>query len=75
MKKRILFFATLVLVALAVVSCESTEDCGFCKNVTYDNGVKTNESGETEYCGENLSAQKTKPNVTMGTLVTKTVCR
>ena len=75
MKKKILFFAGLMFIAWATTSCADTEDCGFCKNITYDNGIKTNESVETEYCGENLSAQKTKSDVTIGSQVTKTVCR
>ena len=75
MKKKILFFAALALITWTITSCMDDGDCGFCKNVTYDNGVKTNETGETEYCGENYAAQKTKQDVVIGSLVTTTVCR
>ena len=72
---KILFFAGFVFIAWVTFSCDETEDCGFCKNVTYDNNVKIKESDETEYCGANLQTQKAKPDVTIGSLVTKTICR
>jgi hypothetical protein len=75
MKKKFLFFAGFMFVAWITTSCEGQESCGFCRNVTYDNGVKTNESKEIEYCGADLTAQKTKQDVTIGSLVTKTECR
>ena len=75
MKKKILSGAGLLFVAWAFTSCEALGDCGFCKTVTYESGVKINESGETEYCGTDLLTQKAKPDITIGNLVTKVECR
>jgi len=64
-----------MVISWATTACDNRDDCGYCKNVTYENGVKINESVETEYCGDNFWAQKEKPDLTMGSLVTKTECR
>jgi hypothetical protein len=73
MKRKILFAASLFFIAWSFTACEDT--CGFCKTVTYEDGVKINESAETEYCGADLVAQKAKPDITIGSLVTKVECR
>lgn len=73
MKRKILFGAAVLFLAWAATSCEDT--CGFCKTVTYEDGVKINESGETEYCGSDLVTQKAKPDIRIGSLVTKVECR
>lgn len=49
MKKKILFGAGLFFVAWAFTACDALGDCGFCKTVTYENGVVINSSAETEY--------------------------
>jgi hypothetical protein len=73
MKRKILFGAGLMFIAWAATSCES--DCGFCKNVTYENGAVINTGTETEYCGTDLVAQKAKPDIKVGSLTTKVECR
>jgi len=75
MKKKILFGAGLFFVAWAFTACDALGDCGFCKTVTYENGVVINSSAETEYCGTDLITQKAKPDITIGSLVTKVECR
>jgi hypothetical protein len=75
MKRKILFGTGVLFVAWAFTSCNPLSDCGFCKTVTYDSGVSINESAETEYCGTDLLTQKAKPDITVGTLVTKVECR
>ncbi len=75
MKKKLLFGSAFVLLSWAVTSCEALNDCGFCKNVTYENGVITNTGAETEYCGADLIAKKATPDYTVGTLTTKVECR
>jgi len=75
MKRKILFGAGLLFVALAFNACEALGDCGFCKNVTYENGSVINSGTETEYCGTDLVTQKAKPDITIGSLVTKVECR
>ena len=75
MKKKVLFAASVMFIAWAATSCEELGDCGKCKTVTYEDGSVVNSSGETEYCGSDLIAQKAKPDVTIGNQTTKTVCR
>lgn len=75
MKRKILFGAGLLFVAWAFNACEALGDCGFCKNVTYENGSVINSGTETEYCGADLVTQKAKPDITIGSLVTKVECR
>lgn len=75
MKKKILFGACLLFVAWAFNSCEALGDCGFCKYVTYENGVVTNTGPETEYCGADLIKMKATPDLPVGNLVTKVECR
>jgi len=73
MKRKILLGAGLLFIGWAATSCE--ENCGFCRTVTYENGVVINTGTETEYCGADLLAQKAKPDITVGSLVTKVECR
>jgi hypothetical protein len=75
MKRKLLLGMFLVFLAWAATSCEALSNCGFCKNVTYDNGVITNTGAETEYCGTDLITKKATPDVRVGTLVTKVECR
>ncbi|HUX96126.1 MAG TPA: hypothetical protein VMV47_10365 [Bacteroidales bacterium] len=73
MKRKILFGAVVLFLAWAATSCE--DNCGFCKTVTYEDGVVINQTAETEYCGTDLLTQKAKPDITIGSLVTKVECR
>ncbi len=75
MKKKFIFGAIFLFVAWAATSCEALSDCGFCKNVTYENNVVINSGTETEYCGTDLVKKKATPDVTIGSLVTKVECR
>lgn len=75
MKRKVLFGAALMFVAWAATSCNPLTDCGFCKNVTYENGSVVNSGTESEYCGTDLITQKAKPDITIGSLVTKVECR
>ncbi|MDR2887882.1 MAG: hypothetical protein LBV26_07790 [Bacteroidales bacterium] len=75
MKTKIILLALLVFIAWAAPSCDSGDDCGYCRTVTYDNGFKTQESPETEYCGLDLLTQQTRQDVKIGSQVTKTECR
>ena len=75
MKRTLIFGATFLFIAWAFTSCESLSDCGFCKNVTYENGSVINEGTETEYCGQDLIVKKATPPVTVGSLTTKVECR
>jgi len=75
MKRKLLFAASFLFIVWAFTSCEALSDCGFCKNVTYEDGSVINESGETEYCGADLVAQKAIDPVTIGSVTTKVECR
>ncbi len=75
MKKKLLFSLSFLFIAWAFTSCEALSDCGFCKNVTYENGTVIQEGAETEYCGTDLLAKKATPPVTVGSLTTKVECR
>jgi hypothetical protein len=75
MKRKLLFGALYLFIAWAFTSCESLSDCGFCKNVTYENGTVINEGSETEYCGQDLITKKVTPPVTVGSVTTKVECR
>jgi hypothetical protein len=75
MKRKLLFGITFLFMAWAFTSCEALTDCEFCKLVTYENGVVITTGTESEYCGADLLARKTKPDVVIGDMTTKFVCR
>jgi hypothetical protein len=75
MKRNLIIGTTFLFMVWAFTSCESLSDCGFCKDVTYENGSVINESAETEYCGQDLIDKKATPPVNVGALTTKVQCR
>ena len=75
MKRKLILVAVFLFATWAFNSCEALTDCGFCKNVTYENGTVINEGTETEYCGDDLVKKKATPPVTVGSVTTKVVCR
>lgn len=52
-----------------------TSNCVYCKSITYENGVIINTSAETKYCGTAATQQQAKPDIQVGSLTTKFVCR
>lgn len=64
-----------MFITWAVTSCEGLSNCESCKWVTTDSstGQVTEAPGETEYCGAELIAIKTK-TVTNGNQKTVYVC-
>lgn len=74
MKRKLLLGAAFLFVAWAATSCEDLL-CKFCKTVTYESGTIINESAETEYCGADLVRMEATPDITVGSLTTKVVCR
>ena len=75
MKKKLVLGASFLFIACAFTSCEAISDCGFCKEVSYENGSVVNETAETEFCGADLVKQKAIQPVTIGAVTTKVVCR
>lgn len=75
MKKRILFFAALLLIAAGFTSCEEIFDnCKICRLNTYEDGNLINSAQEAEYCGSELIRIQNTPPVTVGTTTTKWEC-
>ena len=55
MKRKLIIFASFILITLAFSSCEDT--CKVCKKVYYDgSGTYLREDAEAEYCGVELVA-------------------
>lgn len=75
MKRQLLFGTAFLFIAWGITSCEALGDCGFCKYVTYENGVVTSSGSETEYCGADLIKQKAIIDVKVGQVTTKVECR
>jgi hypothetical protein len=76
MKKKLVFIGAFLLIMWSFTSCESLfQNCKFCKTVTYENGIVTNEGTESEYCGADLVKQEAIPDIVVGDLVTKVECR
>ena len=74
MKKKLLFVAAFVLLALAFNSCSVLNNCKMCALVSYENGSVINTGTETQYCGTDLLTEEAKPDVTVGTITTKHEC-
>jgi hypothetical protein len=75
MKRKLVLGAIFLFFTVAFHACESLSDCGYCRNVTYENGTVVNEDAETEYCGDDLVKKKATLPVTVGSLTTKVECR
>ena len=73
MKKKIIYAAILVLIAIAAPSCSKT--CKNCKLVTRDsNGSIVNSGDPTQYCGADLVGIEATPATTVGGNTTKYEC-
>jgi hypothetical protein len=75
MKSRILFIAVLLFLCWSVNSCEMISGCKICQDITYENGQEVFASPETEFCGDELIAKETTPDVTVGNQTIKVKCR
>ena len=75
MKRTFLYVLFFIFIAWAVTSCEALSNCESCKWVTTDSstGDITEGPDETEYCGADLIAIKTK-STTNGTQKTVYKC-
>ena len=75
MKRKLIYGIFFLMTAWAFTSCEALNDCGYCKDVNYENGSVVNESSETQYCGDDLIRKKATPPVTVGSITTRVECR
>lgn len=67
MRKRILVFAAFLVIAAGVTSCENLfQHCEICRYNVYVNGVFSYSELEAEYCGSDLAARKSAPDVVTG---------
>ena len=68
MKKKVLIFASFLLLAAGLTSCEGLlDDCETCRYNVYDKDMNLLYSElEAEYCGAELIAKKAAPDVVTG---------
>lgn len=75
MKKRILFFATFLIIAAGLTSCEELlSNCKICRLNTYENGALISSAQEAEYCGAELIAIQATAPTTVGSTTTEWEC-
>jgi hypothetical protein len=74
-KSRILVIALFLFICWAANSCEAISGCKVCQDVTYENGKEVFSSPETEFCGDELIAKETTPDVNIGNQTIKVKCR
>jgi hypothetical protein len=75
--KRKLYYATgLILIAFAFTSCDAIKNCKICQQNTYNSsGTLLTAGSETEYCDASLVRIEATPDVTVGGVTSKWVCR
>jgi hypothetical protein len=74
MKRILIYAAGFVFIAFSFTSCQ--KNCKVCQQNTYDSGGNTLSTGsETEYCDAALLGIEATPDVTVGGVTTKWVCR
>jgi hypothetical protein len=74
MKRIIMYAAGFVFFAVAFNSC--TNSCKVCQQNTYNSsGTLLTSGSETEYCDAALLRIESTPDVTVGGVTTKWVCR
>jgi hypothetical protein len=75
MKRKILYAAGFVMMAVTLNSCEGLfETCKICKSVTYENGNVVSEGSGTEYCGAGLITIEAMAPVIIGNRTTQWEC-
>jgi hypothetical protein len=75
MKRKLMYAAGLVLMAMAFTQCEKS--CKICQQNTYDasSDALITSGSETEYCGASLTRIEITGPVTVAGITTKWVCR
>ena len=76
MYKKLVFGLFLAMVSISFTGCEGILDnCKVCSLNTYEDGVLSSSTSETEYCGAELATILATKDVVDGNLVTKWECR
>jgi hypothetical protein len=74
MKRKLIFAASFIITTLSFNSCE--ESCKVCQQNTYNSsGTLLSTGSDTEYCDAALLRIEATPDVTVGGITTKWVCR
>jgi hypothetical protein len=74
MKRILIYAAGFVIFAVSFTSCENS--CKVCQQNTYNSsGTLLTSGSETEYCDAALLRIESTPDVTVGGVTTKWVCR
>jgi len=75
MKKKLLYFSALLVMACAFTRCESLGTCKICHQVTYVDNAVTQEGTEAQYCDTKLTAIENTPDVVQGNTRITWECR
>jgi hypothetical protein len=75
MNRKLILAAAFFLLAWGFNSCESLTSCKICKQVTYVDGVVTQEGTESEYCDANLVAIESAKDIVNGNTRITWECR
>jgi hypothetical protein len=74
MKRKLMYAIGFICIVLSFSSCEKT--CKICQQNIYDLSNKLiTEGSDTEYCGVELIGIEAKGDITIGSTVTRWVCR
>lgn len=75
MKLRTLLFVIIFIIVGLLHAClPDVLDCQKCKIVTYENGVKVEETSATQYCGTALDSVLNESPATVGNRTTQWEC-
>jgi hypothetical protein len=75
MKRRNIFIATVVALALAVIpACDLVEECGTCELVTEDGDGNKTYGTPLPFCGDDLKEKEDAPPVTINGITTYWNC-
>ena len=75
MKRRNIFIATVVALALAVIpACDLVEECGTCELVTEDGDGNKTYGTPLPVCGDDLKEKEDAPPVTINGITTYWNC-
>jgi hypothetical protein len=74
MKRKLMYAAGFILIALSVTTC--TKNCKVCSQNTYNSGGTLLTTGtDTEYCDADLIKIEATPDITLLGVTTKWVCK
>jgi hypothetical protein len=75
MKRKLFCAAGFIFIVFAFTSCEGVSTCKICQQNTYNGTTLLTSGSETEYCDAALVRIEATPDVTVGGITSKWVCR